>query len=100
MAEFGPFCVSAPLIITIAPVALRMFGGLALSAIELVLARTLRGLIVTRSAPAPLIVTSSMMIRALDPTPPPPSMYSPGQTAIVGVPGSAAAAKIAFWIVL
>ena len=34
LGRVGPFCVSAPLIITIAPVALRMLGGLALSAIS------------------------------------------------------------------
>ena len=38
-------------------------------------ARRARGLIVTRSAPAPLIVTSRMIIRPLVPTPPPPSTY-------------------------
>ncbi len=95
-AASGAACaVSAPSIITIAPSALRRLG--VFSAIWLVLARTFFGLIVTRSAPAPLIVTSRMMIRPFVPTPPPPSTYVPGQTAMVAPSG---AAKIAFWIVL
>jgi len=69
---FVPYCSSSPLIITIEPIALRMLAFV-LSAIWPPFARVRRGLIVTRSAPAPLMLTSRMMIRPLEPTPPPPS---------------------------